>query len=483
MPEVLSGTPPLRPASHTKIVATLGPASDSPEMLRRLLTAGVDVFRINTAHGAPQEHSRLLNAVRQAGVDAGVSVGVLVDLAGPKMRLGKLPDDEVVCQIGDEICFVRGEASENPSELTCGYATLIDELSAGDRILLADGTVALEVERVEPARAICRVQQGGTVRSRQGVNLPGVKLLAATLGDRDREAAVWAANAGVDFLGLSFVRRADDIHELRQIIDGAGSETQIVAKIEKPEALTNLDAIISATDAVMVARGDLGVEIDIARIAVVQKQIVAACRKLHRPVIIATQMLDSMHGSRLPSRAEATDVANAILDGADACMLSGETAVGDYPVEAVEMMHRIALATESFAIKQDLTVLRDEPDPEFHPITEAVTTAAAAIAEQLEARLIVVATVTGRSALGVSQQRTFVPIIGVSDSPAVLRRMSLFWGVVPIPAAPAEPDELLNFLTSNGLPGIDTAPGDRVVMVVGTKGADDRHNAVIVHQV
>ena len=438
MPDVTRGQPALRRTSHTKIVATLGPASESPETLARLLAAGADVFRINTAHGTAEDHARLLAAVRAASDDAGHPAAVLVDLAGPKMRLGQLPGDEVTCKSGEKICFVRGEYSEDPAELTCIYETLIDELSAGDRILLADGTVSLEVESVESTRAVCVVQQGGTVRSRQGVNLPGVKLKAAALGDRDRAAAEWAAEAGADFLGLSFVRRAEEIFGLREIVERAGSDAQIVAKIEKPEALANLDAIIAAADAVMVARGDLGVEIDIARIAVVQKEIVEACRKLHRPVIIATQMLDSMHHSRLPSRAEATDVANAILDGADACMLSGETAVGDHPVEAVEMMHRIALATEPFAIRHGLTAAGESAVPGFHPITEAVTTAAAKIAEHLEARLIVVATVTGRSALGVSQQRTFVPIVGVSDSPAVLRRMALYWGVVPIAAAPVE---------------------------------------------
>ncbi|MFO1095187.1 MAG: pyruvate kinase [Planctomycetaceae bacterium] len=483
MADVLSGLTPIRRASHTKIVATIGPASDSPEMLTKLIRAGVDVCRINAAHGSGEDHARRLAAIRKASDDIGHPVGVLVDLEGPKMRLGELPGGELSCKTGDELRFVRGEKSDVSCELTCTYVELLDELSIGDRVLLADGTVALQVEQLEQEFATCRVRQGGTVRSRQGVNLPGVKLHAAALSESDREVAAWAAGAGVDFLGLSFVRRPDDVVELRRLIERAGGDTQIVAKIEKPEALENLDAIITASDAVMVARGDLGVEIDIARIAVVQKEIVAACRKLHRPVIIATQMLDSMHHARLPTRAEATDVANAILDGADACMLSGETAVGDHPLEVVQMMHRIAIATEPFAHARQDSVAAEVSLPEYHPITGAVTLAAARMAEDLHARLIVVATVTGRSALGVSQQRTRVPIVGVSNSPAVLRRMALYWGVIPMAGAPIDDEGLLEFLTSRGSRSGAIRIGDRVVMVAGTKGSDGRHNAVIVHEI
>jgi len=483
MADVLSGMTPVRRTSHTKIVATVGPASDAPDMLAKLIRAGVDVFRINTAHGSAEDHARRLAAIRKASDDIGHPVAVLVDLEGPKMRLGELPGGELVCKAGDAFRFVRGETTGSPSDLTCTYEALLEELTIGDRILLADGAVAMQVEEVDQEFAACRVRQGGKIKSRQGINLPGVKLHAAALSDSDRPSAEWAVSAGVDFLGLSFVRRVDDIVELRRLIERAGGETQIVAKIEKPEALENLDAIIAASDAVMVARGDLGVEIDIARIAVVQKEIVAACRRAHRPVIIATQMLESMHHASLPTRAEATDVANAILDGADACMLSGETAVGDHPLEVVKMMHRIAVATEPLANTFSQLAPVTTSLPESHPITTAVTAAAARIAEQLKARLIVVATVTGRSALEVSQQRTPVPIIGVSTSPAVLRRMSLYWGVIPLAGAPIDDEGLLDFLMTRGGRNRDIRIGDRVVMVAGTKGSDGRHNAVIVHEI
>jgi pyruvate kinase len=399
------------------------------------------------------------------------------------MRLGELPGGELHCKAGDAFRFVRGENTASPSELTCTYEALLDELSIGDRVLMADGAVAMQVEEVDQAFAACRVRQGGRIKSRQGINLPGVKLHAAALTEADRVSGEWAAKSGVDFLGLSFVRRADDVVELRRLIERAGGETQIVAKIEKPEALENLEAIIAASDAVMVARGDLGVEIDIARIAVVQKEIVAACRRAHRPVIIATQMLDSMHHASLPTRAEATDVANAILDGADACMLSGETAIGDHPLEVVKMMHRIAVATEPLAASFVPMPPGTASLPLSHPITGAVTAAAARIAEQLKARLIVVATVTGRSALEVSQQRTPVPILGVSTSPSILRRMALYWGVIPLAGAPVDDEGMLEFLTSRGGRNRDIRIGDRVVMVAGTRGSDGRHNAVIVHEI
>jgi pyruvate kinase len=471
-------------ASHTKIVATVGPASSSPEKLIELVHAGVDVFRINTAHGDPDDHARLMDLVRGAGAKAGIPVAVLVDLAGPKLRLGELCDGQLTCQIGDRVQFVRGDTTDEPGTLVCTYPTLIEELQPGDRVMLADGTVALEVEGVETDRAVCRVTQGGTLRNRQGVNLPGVRLKAEALNARDRKVAEWAAKAEADFISLSFVRRAEDVRQLRELVTGAGAPSQIVAKIEKPEALDNLEAIIAATDAAMVARGDLGVEIDIARMAAVQKQIVAECRRQRKPVIIATQMLDSMHHSRLPTRAEATDVANAILDGADACMLSGETAIGEYPVDAVQMMHRIALAIEPLMRGRARDLAECAPSDGLSPVTQATTCAAARIAEELNARMIIVATATGRSALCVSQARTLVPVIGVSTSPAVLRRMCLLWGVIPFGEAPAADDrQLLRFIVDRGRQSGELSAGDRIVLLTGTGLPSSRHNAVIVHEV
>ena len=392
-----------RPPSQTKIVATLGPASSEPAKLAELIQAGVDVFRINTAHGTREDHQAAVDKVREASRQANCPIGILVDLAGPKIRLGELPGGSITCKTGDKLTFVRGQSPSLPWQLTSTYETLIDELHPGDRVMLADGTVELRVESKTAETAVCRVVQGGTFRSRQGINLPGVKLSAPSLGEKDRDNARWAASAGVDYLGLSFVRKVEDVQDLKTLLQSVGGTCRVIAKIEKPEALESLEAIVAAADGIMVARGDLGVEIDIAQVPLVQKRIIALCNQARKPVIIATQMLESMHHSRLPTRAEVTDVANAILDGADACMLSGETAVGEYPREAVEMMHRIALATETL-LRQPPTspgtgTSRLAKTQAGNPITEATTCAACRLAEEVGAKLIVVASVSGETAL------------------------------------------------------------------------------------
>jgi len=470
--------------SRTKIVATVGPSCESPEKLAGLVEAGVDVFRINTAHGSRQEHQQRVEAIREVGRCLGVPVAILVDLAGPKIRLGELVAGQVMCVSGSTVRLARGDRASGPDDLVTSYAALLDEVRAGDRVLLADGTVALVVESVQPEGAVCRVVQGGVVRSRQGVHLPGAKLTLPALTDQDRQNAHWAAQAGADFIGLSFVRTAHDVHQLRAVLKAEHSEAQIIAKIEKPEAVEHLEAIVGAADGIMVARGDLGIEIDIAQVPMVQKRIIAACHRARKPVIVATQMLESMHHARLPTRAEATDVANAILDGADACMLSGETAVGEYPREAVEVMHRIALATEE--------ILRDRPAPAspdgsqagVHPITEATAWAAGELARALQAKMIVVATASGRTALAISKYRHFVPTIGVSDSEATLRRMALYWGVIPVPGLPmADGTRLAQTLVERARTAGQLVPGDRLVLIAGTGLRASRHNMIVVHEV
>ncbi len=470
--------------SQTKIVATIGPASDGVESLVKLIQAGVDVFRINTAHGDRAEHDRHLAAVREASEKVGVPIGVLVDLAGPKMRLGELPGGQIRCATGDQLRFVRGDTIRDSDEVTTTYEPLIDELTAGDRIMLADGTVSLIVEHVGADEAVCRVIQPGTVRSRQGVNLPGVKLSVPALADVDRSNATWATQNDVDFLGLSFVRSPEDILDLKSLIASVGGATQVIAKIEKPEALEQLEEIVAVTDGIMVARGDLGVEIDIAEMAVAQKRIVAACNRWRKPVIIATQMLDSMTHSRLPTRAEATDVANAILDGADACMLSGETAIGEHPVDAVQMMHRIALATEP--IYRDRPPL---PEPDLahstvDDITEATVYAASRIAAQLDAKMVICASTEGETARTLSKNRNFVPTVGVSNSEATLRRMCLYWGVIPVRNAPTDDAKtLLDHVIARGQDVGYVHGGDRIVLITGTRLIDRGQNAILVHEV
>ena len=487
---------------RTKIVATVGPACREEAGLRGLVDAGVDVFRLNMAHGSIEEHQETLSRVRRVAEAAGRPIGVLVDLAGPKIRLGEIPGGSLDCVEGAVFKFIRGTESGKPDEFTTTYERLIDELAVGDAVMLADGTISLVVEERSPTEARCRVVQGGLIRSRQGVNLPGVKLSVAAMSAADWQHAEWAAAAGADFVSLSFVRSAVEVKLLKELLRTRGSKARVIAKIEKREAIDNLDSIVDAADAVMVARGDLGVEIDVASMPMMQKQIIRACQRYQKPVIVATQMLDSMQHSRRPTRAETTDVANAILDGADACMLSGETAIGEHPRLVVEMMRRIASATEKQYLQDRRQFLEDSlgrgraasageflPPPEFlveglHPITQAVVDGASRIAAELDAKLVVVASKSGVTAIARSKRRGAVPTVGVSDDPATLRQMSLYWGVTPLAAVEgADVNRLLEHVTSWGLREGRLQRGDRILLVAGIGFGTGGHNMALVHEV
>ena len=497
-------TPAAPSIVRTKVVATIGPACREEPALRGLVDSGVDVFRLNMAHGSLAEHQETLDRVRRVSAAAGRPIGVLVDLAGPKIRLGELPGGAVECVEGASFRFVRGAESRGPDEFTVTYERLIDELAIGDAVMLADGTISLVVEERNADWVRCRVVQGGTVRSRQGVNLPGVKLSVAAMSAADWQHAEWAAAAGADFVSLSFVRSAVEVKLLKELLRTRNSVARVVAKIEKREAIDNLDSIVEAADVVMVARGDLGVETDVASMPMVQKRIIRACQRYQKPVIVATQMLDSMHHSRRPTRAEATDVANAILDGADACMLSGETAIGEHPRLAVEMMRRIASETEKqyladrwhyldgrFAAARGtagVPVQEFLPAPEFlveglHPITQAVVDGASRIAAELNAKLVVVASKSGVTAIARSKRRGAVPTVGLSDEPATLRQMALYWGVTPL-ATPAAHDTaaLLEHVVGWGLREGRLRPGDRILLVAGSGFGAGGHNMALVHE-
>jgi pyruvate kinase len=475
----------LRPSlseACTKIVATVGPACSTAEKLAQLINAGVDIFRINTAHGSREEHQQTLASIREASQACGFAPGVLLDLAGPKIRLGTLLTDPLVCEVGMHLSFVRGEKPAAEHELTSTYERLIDELEVGDDVLLADGIVALSVQQVSGDRAECVVTAGGTVRSRQGINLPGVKLSVPAMLPKDIENAIWGAENDVDLLSLSFVRSAAEVESLKNLLADRGSSALVIAKIEKREALDQLEEIVDAADGVMVARGDLGVEIDVAETAVVQKRIIRICKARVKPVIVATQMLESMHHSARPTRAEVSDVANAILDGTDACMLSGETAIGDHPVKAVEMMNRIMLCTEREMLPLSRIDLGNSR--RVHPITSAVTQAATDIAESIQAKLIVISTRSGNTAWVKSQSRSLIPTIGVSDSLATLRRLNLLWGIKPIRTTHF--DDTSAFIDEICLWGHRYAglkEGDQIVFVTGTCVVEKAHNVVVVHTV
>jgi len=478
---------PLR-ASKTKIVATVGPACQTQEQLTALIQAGVDVFRLNMAHGKQNDHGAVIQRIRAVSEQLEQPIGILVDLGGPKIRLGELPGEALECHDGAEFRFIRGTHSSTPSDLITTYEPLVDELEVGDDVLLADGTVHLKVTKKTADAAEVRVVQPGLIRSRQGVNLPGVKLSVKAITDIDRDNAIWAAKSEVDFLGMSFVRTGGEVRELRTLLEDLKlphRRPSVVAKIEKPAAIENLEEIVREADAVMVARGDLGVEIDVARLAVEQKRIIATCNRYLKPVITATQMLDSMQHSKTPTRAEATDVANALLDGTDACMLSAETAVGLYPPLAVKMMNRISLATEPLMQGQPPRQMPSVRPAGLHEITEAVANYAGRIAEQLKAKLVVASTHSGLSALSLSGQRRSVPVIGISDSPASLRQMCLYWGVTPLAGIPTDKgtDVLLYAIEEWGRRQNMFVRGDRIVLIASSAMASSGHNVVLVHEV
>ncbi|MCA9009571.1 MAG: pyruvate kinase [Planctomycetaceae bacterium] len=473
----------------TRIIATVGPASESIEVLRELVISGVDIFRLNFAHGEHAWLSELVRRIRQVSAELECPIGILGDLSGPKIRLGEIPGGDVSCNDGASFRFVRGLSTEIPTDLTCTYEPLIDDVKPGDRILLADGTVGMVVLEKDAAAAWvrCQVIQSGKIRSRQGVNLPGVALSTASVTEKDRLDLEWALKHELDYIGLSFVRQAEDIIELKRLIESRHPKITplIVAKIEKTEAVADLDRILAVTDAVMVARGDLGVEAEISRVPILQKQIIRRCNELRIPVITATQMLDSMQTNELPTRAEVTDVANAVIDGTDAVMLSGETAIGHHPVQCVRMMDRIAAEAEPLVHAASLNDLRDDEARRARPITEAVTRGAIAAAEYLQADLIVVATVTGRTALALSRFRGHVPVLAFTDREDVARRMCLYWGVTPIlnRVVQQSADALLAYVLKWGERHQLLKSGSKIIIVGHTNWLGETHDLMMVHVV
>jgi pyruvate kinase len=415
-------------------------------------------------------------------------VAVLQDLCGPKIRLGPIPGDAVDCHPDEAFTLATDRTSDDPHELTSTYPGLASELRAGDDVYFADGTVAMAVTDSAGGVARLRVTLPGRLRSHQGINLPGAALGVPSLTDKDLADLDWTAAHPVEYVGLSFVRQASDVTRLRQELERRGCGTvKVVAKVEKPQAVANLDAVVAEADAVMVARGDLGVELDVAKVPAVQKRVIAACRRARVPVITATQMLNSMETSPRPTRAEATDVFNAVLDGTDAVMLSGETAIGSYPVEAVHMMSRIVTEAEALLLSGP-PVSAEAPAPGaaglVQPITEAMAEAVGTVSRRLGATLVVVGTHSGRTALVLSKQRYAPPTLALASDPAVARSLALCWGVTPVQAPSlADGDAALSFALdwarSRGL----VAPGDCVVVVMGAVPDHPLHNAIIVERV
>jgi pyruvate kinase len=451
------------PERRTKIVATLGPSSDSPERLRALVAAGMDAARLNLSHGVHADHAERAGRVRAVEAEVGRPIALIADLQGPKLRIGALAAPILLTR-GEKITICAEELATN-GDLPIAPAVIGDVLQPGHDVLIDDGRVRLRVDDVERGRARASVVVGGTVTSHKGVNLPGVPLPIPSLTRKDLADLEFALELGVDFVALSFVRSAADVRDLRALIEQAGAHAHVIAKIEKSEAVDLLDDILAETDAVMVARGDLGVEIGPALVPLIQKRIILKALERGKPVITATQMLETMIHSPEPTRAEASDVANAILDGTSALMLSGETAVGEYPVEAVAYMDRIAHAIEpSMGYRHEIPEAGQNPT-----IGGAMSNAACDIAEALRAAAILVPTFTGRTASAVARLRPRRPIVALTHKDWAMRQLALEWGVTPLLI-----DESPNIeqLWSASIKAAREAGflevGDRVVITAGT---------------
>ena len=413
---------------RTKIVATIGPATESPERLKELIEAGATTFRLNFSHGDHSEHAARIATIRQVSADLGKHIGILQDLQGPKIRLGRFADGPITLGKGDSFSLTSRAVACNQQIATVTYDKLADEVTAGSRILLDDGRVEMKVERVDqPEQTLhCTVTVGGVLSNNKGVNFPDVQLSVRALTDKDKTDLAFGLIQGVDWVALSFVRNPSDMEEIRDLIRQHGHTTPVVAKIEKFEAIDQIDAILPLCDGVMVARGDLGVEMPAEEVPLLQKELIQKANSLGIPIITATQMLDSMASSPRPTRAEVSDVANAILDGTDAVMLSNETAVGDFPVEAVETMATIARRIE-----------KDYPQRQIDShlpctVPNAISSAVSTIASQLNAAAILPLTKTGATAHNVSKFRPAAPVLAITSDIGVARRLQLVWGVTPL---------------------------------------------------
>ena len=414
---------------RTKIVCTIGPACDTPQMMDALIRAGMDVARINFSHGTPPQHTRTLRLLRKAAKGAGEPISIIQDLQGPKIRIGELKTESVELKSGRQVTITTRPIAGDAQTLSTTYRHLAKDVKKGDRILLDDGKLELKVLSANKHDVELRVVTGGVLTAHKGINLPGIAVSAPALSEKDKEDLIFGFQYDFDYVALSFVRRAHDVAALRDFIiehGPKGRKIPIIAKIEKAEAIANIDEVLKETDAVMVARGDLGVELPAEDVPLLQKMIVRKCNELGKPVIIATQMLESMINSPTPTRAEASDVANAVLDGADAVMLSGETSVGKYPVQAVEVMDRIIRKTEEQSEGQHTF----DPDwiPSMHEY-DPLCRSACILAEQLNASTIVTLTHSGVTAAHVAKFRPSARIIAVTAREKIMRRLNLIWGI------------------------------------------------------
>ena len=464
---------------RAKIVCTLGPATSTQVKIRELVDAGMNVARLNLSHGGYPDHELVYRMVRQASDESGHAVGVLIDLQGPKIRLGKFGRGPVKVVEGDEFTITTRDVVGEASICSTTYAGLPTDVSAGDTILIDDGRVRLTATQVTGTDVTTRVEVGGTLSDNKGINLPGVAVSVPALSEKDIEDLRWALQLRADMIALSFVRSADDVVEVRKVMAEEGVLLPVIAKIEKPQAIAHIDEIITSFDGVMVARGDLGVEMPLEEVPFLQKQIVESARRNAKPVVVATQMLESMISAPRPTRAEASDVANAVLDGADAVMLSGETSVGDYPIETVKTMARIIESTEDHGLARMSAI-------SWRPRTRGgvIAKAAAEVAERIGAKYLVAFSQSGDTARRLARYRSAVPVLAFTPEPPVRSQLALTWGIETFLVPKVDHTDEMVMQVDKSLLDIGRCnEGEQVVIVAGSPpGIPGSTNALRIHR-
>lgn len=455
---------------QTKIVCTIGPGSDSPEKLRQLADAGMSVARINCSHGEQEHDQTVIQRIRAVADEQDTVISVLADLQGPKIRVGTMKDDGQEVETGSEVTIsTNGTGQEGTSTfIPIDYENLAQDAKAGDRILMDDGLLELKVERIEGAELKAIVIEGGLLKSRKGVNLPGIDISIPSLTEKDIDDLEFAAGQNVDYVALSFARTARDVQEVVSRLRAHGSQAGVIAKIEKPEAVENIEEIVEESDGIMVARGDLGIEIESERVPLIQKRIIELCKQAGKPVITATQMLESMIDHPRATRAESSDVANAVLDGSDAIMLSGETAVGDYPVEAVQTMDKICRTVERNAPRIYLNLKYEKPEWKEKQVVESIADSCVTVADNVDAKVIGSLTHSGNTAQRIAKFRPKVPIVAFTENETVINQLELVWGVVPFKIRSiTDSDKSLKVMERKLVDRGFVEAGDRIILTTG----------------
>ena len=468
----------------TKIIATIGPACHEVETIKAMIDHGVDVFRLNFSHGTLDDHGRFLDAINAARGEHHHTAAVVGDLCGPKIRTACIEPEGQTLNVDDEITVTSDPNDSSPTCFGTNYDNLVRDVMVGHRMFIDDGRIALRIIAKKDDQITCRVLSPGALYSHKGVNLPDSDISSPSITDRDWQCVNWAIEHQLEFLALSFVRTADEIHQLKDYIKKAGSDIKVIAKIEKPQAVDHLEDIITASDVVLVARGDLGVEMDLAEVPLIQKRITHLCRRFGTPVIVATQMLQSMIDSPTPTRAEVSDVANAIMDFTDAVMLSGETAIGKHPIAAAETIQRIARVTEAF-LDASSGLRPMIVTSEKLAITAAMARSVAQFVDDTDAKLVAVWSQTGEAAQLLSKARIDVPIVALSSNERVCKQMCLHYGVIPrCGPVPDSIDEFARVVDEIALESKWVRPQDKIVLVAGSPlGESGTTNAIVIHSV